>query len=52
MVDVFSTGVTDHGLPGNDIEASDRDNGINVSNYDNLVGLRMPDAIANSKQAV
>jgi 2',3'-cyclic-nucleotide 2'-phosphodiesterase (5'-nucleotidase family) len=40
-----SFGLVDRSLPGNEIDASNRDNAINLQNYDNLFGMRQPDAI-------
>ena len=45
LVDLLPVGVVDHRLPGNEIDPND-DGIIDIRNFDNLVGLRMPDAIA------
>ena len=42
--DILPLGTQDHSVAG--LDASDRDGAINIRTYDNLVGLRMPDAIA------
>ncbi|MBO1050448.1 MAG: hypothetical protein HEQ10_23380, partial [Dolichospermum sp. DEX182a] len=39
-------GVKDYSLPGNGIDASDQDGGINITNWP-VVGLYQPDAIAS-----
>lgn len=39
-------GFKDHSLPGNGLDASDKDNAINIANYNNLHGMYQPDAIA------
>jgi hypothetical protein len=44
---VRSLGFKDHSLPGNGLDPSDRDGGINVDTYDNLFGMYQPDAIAS-----
>ncbi len=40
-------GFKDHSLPGNALDASDRDNAINITTYPNLFGMYQPDAIAS-----
>lgn len=47
FTDIFSAGVVDHSLEGNEIDPDDRDGEINIRTVDNLVGLRMPDAITS-----
>jgi alkaline phosphatase len=44
---IRSFGLVDRSLPGNEIDASNRDNAINLQNYDNLFGMRQPDAITS-----
>ncbi len=41
-------GTVDHSLPGNELDASDRDDAINIQTWP-LSGLRMPDAIATAE---
>lgn len=43
---VRSVGLKDHSLPGNGLDASDRDNAINIANWP-VFGLYQPDAIAS-----
>jgi len=38
-------GFKDYSKPGNALDASDRDNTINITNYPNLFGMYQPDAI-------
>ncbi len=45
ITDIFPLGVKDHSLPGNGLDASDRDGGINIQTQP-VFGLPMPDAIA------
>ncbi len=40
-------GFKDHGADGNAIDASDRDNGINLCTWTNLFGMYQPDGIAS-----
>jgi 2',3'-cyclic-nucleotide 2'-phosphodiesterase / 3'-nucleotidase / 5'-nucleotidase len=40
-------GFKDHGLPGNAIDGSDRDNAINLCTWPGLFGMYQPDAIAS-----
>jgi alkaline phosphatase len=47
VTDIRSFGLVDRSLPGNEIDASNRDNAINLQNYDNLFGMRQPDAITS-----
>lgn len=42
---VVGLGFKDHSLPGNGLDASDRDGVINIQSYDNLFGMYQPDAI-------
>ncbi|MCV6584236.1 MAG: choice-of-anchor I family protein [Marinibacterium sp.] len=46
FVDIGSFGEIDRSRSGFEIDASNRDNAINLQGYDNLYGLRQPDAIA------
>jgi hypothetical protein len=43
---VVPLGFKDHSLPGNGIDASDRDNAVNIRNWP-VFGMYMPDAIAS-----
>lgn len=43
---VVGLGFKDHGKVGNGLDASDKDNGINISTYKNLYGIYQPDGIA------
>lgn len=45
LVNIFGLGAKDHSLPGNGLDASDRDDAINIANWP-VNGLYMPDAIA------
>ncbi len=47
ITDIRSFGVVDRSQPGFEIDASNRDNAINLQNYDNLFGMRQPDAITS-----
>jgi DNA-binding beta-propeller fold protein YncE len=55
VVDIASATVTavqglalkDHGQTGNGIDASDRDNAINIRTWDNVKGMPMPDSIGS-----
>lgn len=47
VTDIRSFGTVDRSQPGFEIDASNRDNAINLQNYDNLFGMRQPDAIAS-----
>ncbi|MEL6574057.1 MAG: choice-of-anchor I family protein, partial [Pseudomonadota bacterium] len=46
FTDIFSAGVVDHSQAGNELDAND-DDIIDIRTFDNLVGLRMPDAISS-----
>ncbi|WP_295882739.1 choice-of-anchor I family protein [uncultured Thiohalocapsa sp.] len=43
--EVRSLGFKDHGVDGNGLDASDRDNMINIRTWDNVKGMPMPDSI-------
>jgi hypothetical protein len=42
---IIALGYKDHSLPGNELDASDRDNAINIVNWP-VLGMYQPDAIA------
>jgi len=44
VVDIFSVGYKDHNLEGNGLDASNKDNGINIQNWP-VFGMYQPDAI-------
>jgi 2',3'-cyclic-nucleotide 2'-phosphodiesterase / 3'-nucleotidase / 5'-nucleotidase len=46
FVRIAALGEKDHSLPGNGLDASDRDNAINIANWP-VFGMYQPDAIAN-----
>ena len=46
VTDVLSLGEKDHSLEGNELDASNRDGGINIQNHP-VFGLYQPDAIAS-----
>jgi predicted extracellular nuclease/2',3'-cyclic-nucleotide 2'-phosphodiesterase (5'-nucleotidase family)/DNA-binding beta-propeller fold protein YncE len=46
VTDVIGLGAKDHSQPGNGLDASDRDGGINITNWP-VFGLFMPDAIGS-----
>ncbi|OEU79964.1 MAG: alkaline phosphatase [Desulfobacterales bacterium S5133MH4] len=43
---VLPLGFKDQGLPGNGLDASNKDDAINISTYANIFGMYQPDAIA------
>jgi hypothetical protein len=45
VIDLIALGFKDHSLPGNGIDASDRDAGINIANWP-VLGMYQPDALA------
>ncbi len=45
VMDILPLGVKDYGLPGNGLDASDKDGSIHIQPYDRLFGMYMPDAI-------
>ncbi|MEA5618366.1 phytase [Cronbergia sp. UHCC 0137] len=46
ITNILPLGFKDHSLPGNGIDASDRDDGINIQNWP-VLGMYQPDAIAS-----
>lgn len=44
---VIGLGFKDYSLPGNALDASNKDGAINIANYDNLFGMFQPDGIAS-----
>ncbi|MEQ9373333.1 MAG: choice-of-anchor I family protein [Coleofasciculus chthonoplastes F3-SA18-01] len=44
---VIGLGFKDYSLPGNALDASNKDGGINIANYDNLFGMFQPDGITS-----
>ena len=44
FTDILPLGLKDHSLPGNGLDASNRDNGINIQNWP-VFGMYMPDAL-------
>jgi hypothetical protein len=47
VIRLMALGYKDHGLPGNGLDASDRDNAINIRPWMGLFGMYQPDAIAS-----
>lgn len=47
FTDILPLGYKDHSLPGNGLDASDRDGAINIATFPNLFGMYQPDAIAS-----
>ncbi len=47
IVDVKGLGFKDHSKLTNQLDASDKDDKVNIRNYDNLYGLYQPDTIAH-----
>lgn len=45
VLDLVALGFKDHSLPGNGLDASDRDDGINIANWP-VLGMYQPDALA------
>ena len=43
---IIALGVKDHNIPGNELDASDRDDGINIRSWP-VKGMYMPDSIAS-----
>ncbi|HYX15952.1 MAG TPA: choice-of-anchor I family protein [Nostoc sp.] len=48
ITDILPLGFKDYSLPGNGIDASDRDNAINIANWP-VLGMYQPDGIASYK---
>jgi hypothetical protein len=48
VTDILPLGTKDHNLPGNELDASNRDDTINITNWP-VKGFYMPDAIASYK---
>ncbi len=46
---IFGFGYKDHSLAGNGIDASNKDDAINITTYANVRGLYMPDTVASFK---
>jgi len=46
VTDILPLGTKDHSLPGNELDASDKDGAINITNWP-VQGMYMPDAIAS-----
>ena len=46
ITDIQPLGVKDHSLPGNGLDASDRDDAINIQNWP-VFGMYMPDAVTS-----
>lgn len=46
VTDLYGLGFKNHSKPGNALDASDRDNGINIQNWP-VYGMYLPDAIAH-----
>jgi 2',3'-cyclic-nucleotide 2'-phosphodiesterase / 3'-nucleotidase / 5'-nucleotidase len=46
---IFALGRKDHSIPGNGIDASDRDGEADISTWDDVYGIHMPDAIASTR---
>ncbi|VXD14038.1 conserved exported hypothetical protein [Planktothrix serta PCC 8927] len=45
FTEIVGLGFKDHSLPGNDLDVSDKDDAINITNYSNLYGMYQPDEI-------
>lgn len=50
ITDVVPLGFKDHSLPGNGLDPSNQDGGININTFNNLFGMYQPDAIASFQQ--
>ena len=46
VIKIMPLGFKDHSLPANGLDASDRDDTINIVPYDKVLGMYQPDAIA------
>lgn len=51
VTNVIPLGFKNHGLSGNGLDASDRDDDINIDTYDNLFGMYQPDGLATFEHA-
>ncbi|MAU51548.1 MAG: hypothetical protein CMN17_04055 [Roseovarius sp.] len=49
VTEIRSFGTVDRSQPGFELDASNRDNAINLQDYDNLFGMRQPDAITSAE---
>jgi 2',3'-cyclic-nucleotide 2'-phosphodiesterase / 3'-nucleotidase / 5'-nucleotidase len=49
VTNVFALGRKDHSLPGNGIDASDRDGAAQIGTLDNVYGIHMPDGMASTR---
>lgn len=47
VTDLYSLGFKDHGAAGNGLDASDRDEAIDIATYPGLKGVYMPDGVAS-----
>ena len=47
IVSIWPLGLKDFGVQGNEIDASDKDEGINIQSYPGVYGLYQPDTLAN-----
>ncbi|MCB2102343.1 MAG: choice-of-anchor I family protein [Rhodobacterales bacterium] len=47
VTEIIPLGYKDHSLPGNGLDASDKDGGVNITTHDNLYGMYQPDGIAS-----
>ena len=47
ITDIVPLGYKDHGLPGNGLDASDQDAGVDIETFQNLFGMYQPDGIAS-----
>jgi len=50
ITDIFALGLKDYGVVGNEIDASDKDDVINLQTRANVVGMYQPDGIATFAQ--
>ena len=46
ITDIFPLGFKDHGVEGNEIDGSDKDDAVNFQTYANVLGIYQPDGIA------
>jgi hypothetical protein len=47
VTDILPLGFKDHGIAGNELDVSDRDNATNIRTWPGLYGMYMPDAMAS-----